>query len=260
MKDLIYYFDLGNTRGKLWRHCAGHIETAWAEPHQGDPAGMLGQLPSSFDDVPGRVIGLSVLGAAADDAFSAAAAAKWGCQPLFARSSRSFRGLVTSAYADNPERLGVDRWLGLIGAAGECDVLCVAGCGTALTIDVLAGTLHRGGYIVPGLSMMERALLQGTSEVRYGLGERADMGLGTCTASSVRNGALAAAVALIEKVAREVRADRLVLTGGDAATVAASISIPCTVDPELLLRGMMRYFEECTESLDRGMPPKVGEQ
>lgn len=244
MKDLIYYFDLGNTRGKLWRHSSGCVEAAWAAPHQGDPAALLWRLPTAFDEAPRRVVGLSVLGGEADNAFAAAVAARWGCQPVFACSHRSFRGLVTNAYTGGPERLGVDRWLGLIGGAGDCDVLCVAGCGTALTIDVLAGSVHRGGYIVPGLSMMEGALLQGTRQVRYEAGEKADTGLGTSTASSVRNGALAAVVALIETVAREMRADRLVLTGGDASAVAASISMPCIVDPELLLKGMMRYFEE----------------
>lgn len=260
MKDLIYYFDLGNTRGKLWRYSAGHMEAAWADTHQGNPTALLGRLPSSFDDAPGRVVGLSVLGAVADDAFSSAVAAKWGCQPVFARADRTFRGLVTSAYEESPERLGADRWLGLIGGAGDCDVLCVAGCGTALTIDVLDGTVHRGGYIVPGLSMMEGALLQGTRQVRYEPEQRAHISLGTNTASSVRNGALAASVAFIEAVVRAVRADRLVLTGGDAATVAEAISVPCTVDPELLLKGMMRYFEERTDSLSQGMAPKVGEQ
>lgn len=260
MKDPIYYFDLGNTRGKFWRHCAGRVEVAWADTHHGDPAALLRRLPPEFDETPGRVAGMSVLDGGANRAFSAGVEAKWGCQPVFARSQVAFRGLVTNAYQENPERLGVDRWLGLIGLAGECDVLCVASCGTALTIDVMAGSIHRGGYIIPGLAMMERALLQGTRQVRFESGGQGDTSLGTSTASSVRNGALVAAVALIEKAAREAGADRLVLTGGDAPTIAASIAMPCNVDPELLLKGMMRYFDDWTEPLDQGMPPTVGEQ
>lgn len=257
MKGLVYYVDIGNTRLKLWRCLNGRLEARWAGVHHGDPGALLRELPAPFADRPRTVAGVSVLGSALDGVFSEAAARRWGCRPAFARSTLEFRGL-RNAYLQAPERLGVDRWLGLIAVAGDCDALCVVGCGTAVTIDVLVDDQHQGGYILPGLSLMESSLLQGTQRVRFDEVTQRSVALGSDTAAAVRNGALAAIVALVERVVAGHGLRRLVLTGGDAVAIAGAISHPSEVEPDLLLKGMMRYFDELPDAGDGLAPDQPG--
>ncbi|HET8732116.1 MAG TPA: type III pantothenate kinase [Moraxellaceae bacterium] len=237
----VYYFDLGNTRAKFWRCEEGRVVGHWAAVHAGQPGQLLGALPEGFGDPAAAVLGISVLDPAAEARFASAVQQKWTVAPEFARAGASF-GQIRNAYRDDPSRLGIDRWIGLIGGAGDCDVLCVVGCGTAITIDVLDGAAHKGGYILPGLRLMQGALLAGTQKVRFDEGTPCSASLGTSTAEAVRNAAVAAVVALVERVVASERVDRLVLTGGDADLVAPLLAVPCEVDAGLLLKGMMRYF------------------
>ena len=75
---------------------------------------------------------------------------------------------VRNGYADY-ERLGMDRWLAIIGAyqlaRGACLVLDL---GTAITADyVNAAGEHLGGYICPGLPLMRGLLRTHTQRIRY---------------------------------------------------------------------------------------------
>jgi type III pantothenate kinase len=147
----------------------------------------------------------------------------------------------------------------MVAAARECDVLCVVSCGTAVTIDVVDGMTHLGGYIVPGLALMESSLQAGTRKVRYDSLAEPATALGRDTGSAVRNGVLACLVALVERVVREHGVSRLILTGGDADRVADELGIPCEVDPGLLLKGMLRYFENTSDPHGMGASPDPGE-
>lgn len=243
MSQPIYYFDLGNTRAKLWRSEGGRIVADWAIPHEGQPALLLAKLPPDFTQPPVALQGASVLGREADAAFAAAAVACWGIAPDFARSEPAF-GRLRNAYAGEAARLGVDRWMALIAVAGDgdCDGVCVVGCGTAITIDLVVAGDHKGGYILPGLRMMQEALLSGTGRVRFEAEAAYGLEPGNSTGAAVRHGALAAVVSLVERVARQHGVSRVVLSGGDAELVAQHLAWPCEVDPGLLLRGIMRYF------------------
>ena len=57
----------------------------------------------------------SVADPAADEALSHLLEGHWGVRPWFARSAAAF-GALRNSYA-RPERMGVDRWLAMIGAA-----------------------------------------------------------------------------------------------------------------------------------------------
>jgi type III pantothenate kinase len=234
---------MGNTRGKLWRCRDGVIEGRFSAVHDGNIHGFLATLPPSFRDKPSAVLGASVLDEAAMADFSAQCRISWGLAPEFARSSAAHAGVVSS-YVE-PGRLGVDRWLALIALRELAENVCVVDCGTAITLDVLrADGLHMGGYILPGLSMMAAALQQETRRVRFDMAEAAvSLALGQSTAEAVRHGALAAVVALIEGRIADGQMS-LVLTGGDAATVAAALTCSYVLEPELLLHGLQRYFAD----------------
>ena len=126
-------------------------------------------------------------------------------------------------YAD-PKRLGVDRWLAMLGARAIFnDDLLVVDAGTALTLDLLdENNQHVGGYIVPGIQMAQRALFGGTDRVRPFSDEQHDTNLapGKSTVACVEAGVLHQQVALVKSVAENHKDFRLVITGGDGAQLA----------------------------------------
>jgi type III pantothenate kinase len=151
---------------------------------------------------------------------------------------------VINGYS-NPEQLGVDRWLGLLGLqAGYALPACLVDCGTAITLDLLDGQArHRGGLIAPGLMTMQRALQTdahglGGLEVRAGAFE-----LGHDTAGCIQAGCLMACAGLIEKTLTQLTEGlnepvRLVLAGGDAERIGRQLSIPFELNADIVLRGL----------------------
>jgi len=241
--SLVYFFDMGNTRAKFWRCQDGVIEARFTAVHDGKIQGLLDGLPAAFADKPDAVLGASVLDEVAVADFTMQCREGWALSPGFARSSAAHAGVV-NAYAE-PGKLGVDRWLALIALREQKMDVCVVDCGTAITVDVLGSSgQHRGGYILPGLSMMAAVLQQETKRVRFDVADMsASLALGRGTGEAVRHGALAAVAALIERLVKEGRLS-LVLTGGDAAAVAAGLTCPYVLEPELLLHGLQRYFAD----------------
>jgi type III pantothenate kinase len=146
---------------------------------------------------------------------------------------------VTNAY-QQPQKLGVDRWLGMIAGYNKYQkALCIIGCGTAITVDVVDSSgRHLGGLISPGLRLMKESLAKGTenlslSETVY------PFGLATNTDAAIYNGTLLAACGLIERMLKnQPNTTQLLLTGGDTEIIAAHLSRPATIDPDLVLSGL----------------------
>lgn len=80
------------------------------------------------------------------------------CKVRVAVSVASQLGLI-SGY-EQPEKLGVDRWLAMLAAwVAYGDAFMLIDAGTAITIDhVTASGVHRGGAIAPGLSSLMASL------------------------------------------------------------------------------------------------------
>jgi type III pantothenate kinase len=146
---------------------------------------------------------------------------------------------VCNAYQE-PEKLGVDRWLSMIvGFQLYPKALCIVDCGTAITLDVIDNSgQHLGGLICPGLRLMKESLAKGTENLH--LGEAAfPFGLATNTDAAIHNGTLSGACGLIELVLKtQPDTTQLLLTGGDAEAIAAHISRPAIIDPDLVLLGL----------------------
>lgn len=247
MSDRQYFFDLGNTRLKAWA-CAsdGTVVATAAVVHAGNSDVALAQLDEQFAAVPGLIGVASVWAAGANEAFAEACRRRWGVTPRFARSEAERAG-VRCAY-ENPAKLGVDRWLCVLAVADGVNDYCVVDCGTAMTIDVVTrDRIHKGGYIVPGLSMQVNSLIRHTQRVRISEPAESRLDWGRDTSSAVLDGVLLGVVAVIEKSWRRLceeqgGAPRLVLTGGDAAQIGPWLSCPHTIEPELLLTGLQHYF------------------
>jgi type III pantothenate kinase len=184
---------------------------------------LLGRVPRS-----GRILVCSVAGADVDRRIRRAARAAALPPPRFVRSARRAGGVI-NAYAE-PWRLGVDRWLALIGArhAFPGEALCLVSVGTALTVDLLAADgRHLGGAIVPGPALMVQTLLERTAGIRRrargGAGVRRSL-FARDTRAAIEAGARHACAGVVERALAEAgrrlgRRPRLVIAGGGAATL-----------------------------------------
>lgn len=244
-----YYFDAGNTRLKLWA-CdgAGVVIAESIIPHHGSLRAAMELLPPSFLQRPSVVAGATVL---ADDAvaeFNQGCLVKWGVQPRYATVLREQCG-ITNAYGDGYSRLGIDRWLALLGCSlngfASDEVACIVDCGTAITIDLLRGDgRHEGGYIIPGLSMMQQSLHMHTARVRHEPLAETSLVPGKSTSEAVTHGVMLAVTGLIEKAARDRSCKRIILTGGDATKTGQLLAVEYCEEPLLLLKGLQRYFAD----------------
>lgn len=162
----------------------------------------------------------------------------WPAASIFvARSTAAALG-VSNAY-EQPERLGVDRWLSLLAAhryyPGK---RCIVDCGTAITVDILDQGRHLGGLIAPGLATMRKSLHSETAALDA-VDCSSDLHFARHTAAAITGGTLMAAIGLIRSAMQRLAGDyRLLLTGGDAELLAAKLELPLIVDRDLVLKGL----------------------
>ncbi|HET9469698.1 MAG TPA: type III pantothenate kinase, partial [Usitatibacter sp.] len=234
---------------------AGNTRIKWGV-HDGIAWTLLGSLASGesrrlADAWAGlapvaRAVACSV---ARDDVFhDVALACEARGTPLLRVESRPAQLGVVNGYRD-PRQLGADRWAALVAAhaAGEGHKL-VANAGTALTIDALAADgRFVGGLIVPGPSLMRRALSGGTA--RLPLGDGAFEEFPTSTAAAIASGALQACVGALQRM-RHAMTERgmppahVLLSGGAAAEIAPLLPMPFTMHENLVLDGLARIARD----------------
>lgn len=239
----ILELDIGNTRTK-WRllelsgaALRGTVDTAELK---------CGGLPAELMQLrPRRVRAANVAGAAAADALSGWVQRQLGLTLELARVESSCAG-VSCAYRD-VRRLGVDRWLALLAAhARDPAPALVVDCGSAVTIDLLgSGGRHLGGYILPGLAPMRRALYRDTEavQVRELLTPGMSLAPGCDTDSAVNRGLPLMVLGAIDRAAVALGGDGepgplLWLTGGDGRFFSSLCERPHQLVPELVLDGL----------------------
>jgi type III pantothenate kinase len=170
----------------------------------------------------------------------------FGVLVVCAAPSREMSG-VRNGYEEF-ERLGLDRWLAMLGgfqlASGACLVLDF---GTAVTADFISrGGEHLGGFICPGMPLMRNQLRTHTRRIRYGdlAAERALESLvpGRTTVEAVERGCslmLRGFVLTQLELARSYWGDdfAVFLTGGDADLVSEIVP-EARVVPDLVFVGL----------------------
>lgn len=149
------------------------------------------------------------------------------------------------------ENLGVDRWLVLIAArhAYSENILVVVDAGTAITIDVCLNNQHKGGWIAPGLSLMQKSIIDKAPGVFSNESIKSEV-FGTDTPSALFHGSLFALVAMIEKAvefAEKLAPDNkstlnIIVTGGDAHILAKHLPVKCDVNNELVFTGLKQFI------------------
>ncbi len=236
-----WLFDLGNTRLK----CApldddGRLGQVHAIAHDGTrfEDDLAAVLPSRFADACVASVAPTGLRVALFDALVQR------CGRISLACTQRRFGDVSIAYAQ-PARLGVDRFLALLGARAQgAGAALVVGVGTALTVDWLdADGRHRGGRIAPSPRLMREALHARAAHLPVAGGRYAEFA--DDTDDALESGCTGAALALVERSLQMAQAQagatpRLLLHGGGSQALHARL--PHAIDASaLVLEGLARW-------------------
>ncbi len=250
MKTLL--LDVGNTRIK-WGvsedgeiHRTGHISQQ--RIRDGGLQVLTTKLPRRVDDV----FVSNVAGTTFATRLSGVVGAHCDRDVRFARSERRGWGVINSY--TQPRRMGVDRWVAMVGAWAEVRGTClVVDAGTAMTIDAIDDEgQHLGGQIIPGVATMAAALAKATSEVPAvrPAPARSDLDLGMFgrnTAAAVREGAQNAVAGAVDRAIRTLQSNAyepvVILTGGDASRILNALCETPLHRPHLVLQGLAHMLD-----------------
>ncbi len=232
--------DVGNTRIKL-RDSSGKVS---AISHGGVLDGLVSILPEKRN---GSVHVSSV----ASEEFNLTLAVelkKAGYSDVFFAEVASQSLGVKCGY-DQLNKLGIDRWLGVVAAYREIkDSVVVVDAGSAITIDLVDREgYHLGGYIQQGLNMSVRNLSRGTMASHMELESISgceSVEPGRNTRDAVERGAVLAAVGAIGcAMTRLGTGERgVVVTGGDGKRISSALmslmGVSCVYRRDLVLDGL----------------------
>ncbi len=265
--SLYLLFDVGNTRlkwaavessqqpsdrqKKLWAYSGSISSKSLASPeHRAELADYIAKTLPKPD-----VIGFSCV--AGKDAIE-------NLKSLFPQWSdiswKQFSGNteyagVRTLYQD-PSKLGADRWAAVIGARALSSTnTLIVNAGTATTIDLLGSNgVHYGGWILPGLELMQRSLEGNTAQLPFAVRGDSNQDFGLSTNDAIIGGCDAAQVGAIQyaiQLAKEINhpIERVWVDGGNAnilvnemrrTPVPSSIVIESTEG--LVLRGIWAWL------------------
>lgn len=156
-------------------------------------------------------------------------------------------GVVRNGYEDY-QRLGLDRWLAVLGAYHLGLRAClVLDLGTAVTADWVASDgAHLGGFICPGLPLMRDQLNTHTRRIRYdqhaAVAALQELGPGRSTAQAVERGCMLMLRSFVAAQFAQAQVHfpdgfEVFLTGGDAELVRDVVP-GAQVVPDLVFVGL----------------------
>ena len=173
----------------------------------------------------------------------------WDVEPRWVHSAPAACG-VSNGY-DHPGRLGVDRWVALIGARhrvlarhGAPRPVLVVMVGTAVTVDAMdADGRFLGGLILPGLGLMLRALEMGTAGLKAPTGEA--VAFPTNTSDALMSGGADALAGASERMHRRLTRrtgaePALIMSGGAAVKLAPITELPFETVDTLIFEGLLQ--------------------
>jgi type III pantothenate kinase len=197
-------FDVGNTRLKIAVLEADSLRFIAALPTEDESLlrqslAMQMSALGAIEQALGVCVGRGVVAEIVQSVLPPKVALQW------VRPTTRAAG-VTNAYPE-PEQLGADRWVGVIGLTrhfqfdqaipGRASVV-LANFGTATTVDTLgADKVFRGGLILPGVAMMHASLASGTARLPQALGAVVDNPVNTT--SAIASGVVAAQIGAVKR-------------------------------------------------------------
>lgn len=172
---------------------------------------------------------------------------QWQQECWQANVSAEYKALKNS-YQDTSQ-MGVDRWLAMI-ASWEANqsALFLVSCGTALTIDLIDDDgNHLGGYIIPGIELMQRALINNTVQINTDIKKQPSIECAKDTQTAINNGAFAATVSIIDSVTERFYAEsnnevKCIISGGMANLINPLLKHSFYYEPNLVLMGLSILF------------------
>jgi len=243
--------DIGNARFKwcvLEEDSLGLVNRA---KHAGNFQSVFGVFSESLPEQLDQIVVANVAGETIGRQLAEFTTERFGRTPDFVATAAE-QGGVSCAY-DEPNKLGVDRWVAIIAAhslnrGGSASVpICVIDAGTAVTIDVVsAAGQHLGGLIMAGPRLVTEMLHGGTSAIRTKqMVTGAPDGLklfGNDTDSAVVNGCWlalsAAADRAIRVVTEKLGEPDVYVTGGDGGTLGDWLETEVQFRENLVLEGL----------------------
>lgn len=241
-----WLFDLGNTRLKCAPLAGDRAGPVAAVAHDGLESLDADAVHARLDAVLPARIDVAYVASVARESLRVAlldALTRRCARIELARTLPALDGLRI-AY-DRPARLGVDRFLAMLGARRHVHgQVLVCGIGTAVTLDLVDREgLHRGGRIAPSPDLMREALHARAPQLPVVGGAWTDWARDTDDA--LASGCLGAAAALIREAHASARAllavdVPLLVHGGGADAVRSAL--PGARDaPTLVLDGLAAW-------------------
>lgn len=177
---------------------------------------------------------------------------RWKAEPQWV-SAAAYQCGVRNYYQD-PAQLGSDRWAALLAAWQLQRQGClVVDAGTAITVDALSDTGEfLGGIIVPGIELMQKALMGNTAFLKTQVGKFCDYP--DSTGDAIYSGALHAIAGAVERMAAVLtvtlgRVPDCILSGGGAQQMHAQLHMEATVVDNLVLEGLVVIAQENPEAI-----------
>ncbi len=238
---MILLADLGNTRLKLATLDAhGGVEPRAALAHA--EAGFESALADALDGL-GAIASIWLASSAPSPLASQVQGLLQARAPLRRARVEDGIGGLRLAYRE-PQRLGVDRFLALLGARRRgVESGLVVLVGTAMTIDALApGGRHLGGLILPSPQRMRAALHRDAPHLPESGGAVLDFAADTLDA--LQSGCSLAAQALVERSLARLASGpepRLLIAGGGAGSVLDGLGARAESCPHLVLEGLSQW-------------------
>jgi len=242
--------DVGNTRLKWARYAAPHPGAVLLD----HGAVFLETIDSLAETAwkalppPGSMLGCVVAGEGIKRRIEEQIEELWDVEPRWVVATREAGGVVNGY--DHPNRLGVDRWVAMIGARqrvlaqGAPRPALVVMVGTAVTVDALdTDGRFLGGLILPGFGLMLRALEMGTAGLKAPTGEAVDFP--TNTSDALMSGGTDAIAGAVERMHRKLRArcgtePALLMSGGAAVKLAPITELSFETVDTLIFDGLLQ--------------------
>jgi type III pantothenate kinase len=247
-EQTIVLLDAGNSRVKSARLQRGLLSNVVTTEYRSGNRAQDAVAASESSDMPQRIVVSSVLGDRFEADFTRLAELRFGIKAEFVKSIKAAYG-IRVGYA-NPKTFGADRFCALVAARRGHPQSCIlVDCGTAVTIDALAGDgQHLGGLIIPGLDLMRRSLLEHTARLTVGLKSNDSRLFGCTTTEGVRVGTLRGLTAAIDQIVGDMSACMVansggtpvsrIISGGAGAYLLPRLAATYELDPWLVLRGL----------------------
>jgi type III pantothenate kinase len=215
--------------------------------------GGLARLDKEWDDMeePAQIMVSNVGGARIAEELSRLFF-RWRAKPRWI-DSVAYQCGVRNYYAE-PSQLGCDRWAALIAAWELQRQGClVVDAGTAMTVDALSDTGEfLGGIIIPGFTLMQKALIENTASLQQGNGKFCEYP--DRTEDAMYTGALHAMAGAIDRMAVILaatlgRVPDCILSGGAAQQLQARLDVTTVVIDNLVLDGLRIIARETPDAV-----------